>query len=235
MNTRLLHLCLASLAAVTTVSCTLYVIAELSGSPSSTSTTLGDCFNLANNQCGQCIATQCEQPNAQPPVSLKQVCTLDQSGEIVFDVGNCANDPRLANSYCTFSYLDAGAYAPSIDTTGPAESNLKKCIFDNCFNSCSECNVPVPSCGSTVTLVEAGTCGTCLDNAMNRPDAACQGSVFQGACYEDPSSPVAACAASSPQCATRDCSGLSAPGSDVDDAGFAFFTCLWTACASSCQ
>jgi hypothetical protein len=210
------------------------VATQLTGGNSTT--TLGGCFNLPDNQCGQCIAHNCEAPNGSPPVSLAKICALEMYSSVQSNVTACATTPSIGSYQCQDSFLEGGAYAPSIDNVSAAESNLKKCIFDNCFTSCSECLVSVLSCSnSTVSLIEAGTCGTCLDNAMNRPNSPCQMPVLQGACYTDPSSPVSKCAAGTAQCAQRDCSGLSAPPLTTDDAGYALYTCLWQQCQAMCQ
>jgi hypothetical protein len=222
------------------VGCTAFIAAELSSdqgsdSGSDTNTVSSDCFQLVSNQCGSCIESNCEKPNASPPVSLKAVCSLDQYGAIVNTVQSCVQDPRFADYNCQNLFVDGGAYASSIDNAPAAENNLQKCINDNCKSSCSECDVPVPTCEEqTINLAEAGACGTCLDNAMNRPNAQCQTYVLQGACYEDPSGAIGTCAPPSGTCTTPDCSGLKTPDTSLDDAGYAFFSCLWQECQGSC-
>jgi hypothetical protein len=214
--------------------CTLYVAAELSGQQGPGGPQLGDCFNLANNACGQCIASNCENPTVSPPVSLKQVCSFGTSTNLPSTVQSCVADPRFANFYCTSSLTDAGVYAPSISTQGAAENNVKKCINDHCLLSCSTCQVPVPTCGSQSTLLaDAGACGVCLDNAMNTAGSPCQQYVLQGVCFEDNSNPISKCAASG-QCTLADCSGLSSPSTSLDDAGYDFATCMWAQCSGSC-
>jgi hypothetical protein len=214
--------------------CTAFVAAELAGDQSS-GPPLGGCFNLPNNQCGQCIASACEDPNASPPVSLAQICAIDQESTVVYDVTNCADDPRFANYYCSDLYIDGGTYASSIDTPGQAENNLRHCITDNCVDSCSNCGITVPTCGTDTPLPEAGACGVCLDQAMNTAGAPCQKWVLQGGCYEDPSSPIGQCAIPAGQCQSADCSGLSSPNPNLVDAGYALFACLWSQCQGSCS
>jgi len=214
--------------------CTAYVAAELSSIGGDGGTTVGDCFDLPSNQCGLCIASACEKPSASPPVSLKQVCTFGTSTELPGNVMQCANDPRFADQTCQNLFIDGGTYASSITTQGEAENNVEHCISDNCITSCSECNVPVPTCGSTTPLVDAGACGVCLDTAMNHPTSPCQAGVLQGSCYEDSTNPIAQCAIPQGQCTTPDCSGLSSPDPMLDDAGYAFYTCLWQQCQGSC-
>jgi hypothetical protein len=224
--------------------CTAFVAAELSGQQGSSDSDsgtpdsgppLGDCFQLANNQCGQCIESHCEAPNASPPVSLEAVCQQAPNAGLVETVGNCADDPRFANFDCQSLFVDSGVYATSIDTPAAAENNLQKCINDNCIRYCSTCEIPVPTCGNdTIALAEAGACGTCLDNAMNKPSAPCQTWVLQQGCYEDPSNPIAMCAPPSGQCTAADCSGLQSPDPEDDDASAGLYTCLWQECQSSC-
>ena len=219
-----------------TAGCTLYVFSQLSGnSGTSSSNQLGGCFNLANNQCGQCIARQCEVPDASPPVSLAQVCSLDPTGNLTFELPNCVSQPDMTNYQCQSAFLEGGAYSPTIDTQGAAENNLRKCIFDKCLTSCSECLVPVPNCTTgNVPLADASACGACMANAMNPPSSPCQGFVLQGGCYEDPSSPMSKCAVTSAQCGNPDCTGLSSPDPNLIDASYNLFTCLWGACSTVC-
>ncbi len=226
----------SSFALIAGAGCTAFIAAELSGKQGSDAgPPLGDCFQLQNNQCGQCIESSCENPSGSPPVSLAKVCSEDQYASIVTEVGSCVSDPRFANYYCQGLIQDGGAYATSIDTAAAAESNLRKCITDNCVKSCSECNVPVPTCGSaTIELAEAGACGVCLDNAMNRAGSPCQTYVLQEGCYEDTSGAIAKCAPPSGQCATPDCTGLQTPDTNLVDAAAALYTCLWQQCQGSC-
>jgi hypothetical protein len=239
------HLLVGAGTVVVALGCTAFVAAELSGQQASdggntedsgaSDAGLGGCFNLTNNQCGQCIAQACEMPNGSPPVSLAQVCMFPES-ELPQTVANCTSNPDIMSFDCQSSYIEGGAYSPTISSQGAAENNVQKCIFDNCLTSCSQCNVPVPSCGgSTVTLAEAGACGQCLNNAQNVPNAPCQTWVLQGACVEDSDNPASSCAVTAATCGQQDCSGLSSPSSDLDDAGYAFATCLWQHCQGSCQ
>lgn len=227
---------LASLSLALGAGCTAFIAAELSGKQGTDAgSPLGDCFKLAANQCGQCIENSCENPNGSPPVSLATVCSEDQYATIITDLGTCVSDPRFSNYYCENVFQDGGAYAQAIDTPAAAENNLKKCISDNCVKSCSECNVPIPTCGNeTIELAEAGTCGTCIDNAMNRPGSPCQTWVLQQGCYEDTSGAIAKCAPPSGTCATADCTGLQNPDSNLVDAAASLYTCLWQQCQGSC-
>lgn len=225
--------------AFATGGCTAFIAAELSGtqgsSDSDSGPPVGDCFKLEANQCGQCIANACENPSGSPPVSLAKICSDDKYASIITDLASCVSDPRLANYYCENIMTDGGTYAASIDTPAAAENNLQKCVFDNCLTSCSACGIDVPTCGSdTITLAEAGACGTCLDNAMNPAGAPCQTYVLQHGCYESSSGAIAQCAIPSGQCSTSDCSGLSSPDTNLDDASAGLFTCLWQHCQSSC-
>ena len=216
--------------------CTLYVLSQLSGKGGSNNNTeLGGCFQLPNNQCGQCIAQQCEIPDASPPVSLAQVCALDPTGEITIEGANCASQPDITSTDCAELFQEGGAYSPTIGTAGAAENNLRKCIFDRCVPSCSECLVTINGCTGSVPIAEAGACGACLDQAMNAVGSACQPWVLQGGCIEDPSGSIAACAGTGTQCQTSDCSGLSAPDPSLIDAGYALYQCLWTTCSGACQ
>jgi hypothetical protein len=230
-------LALASFAALARVvsGCTLYVAAQLPPVDGSAPVTLGDCFNLTPNQCGQCIANSCENPSGSPPVSLKQVCSLDKYASIISEANGCASDPRLADYNCTAMYVDGGTYASSIADENAAVSNLQHCITDNCRTACSECGAQVPTCGSeTINLPEAGTCGVCLDQAMNPPNSACQPWVLAGGCYES-SSAIGQCAIPAGQCSTADCSGLSNPSTSLVSETLGLYKCLWQQCGSSCQ
>jgi hypothetical protein len=227
-------LVIVSLAA-TGAGCTAFVAAELSGTQGTVTTTLGGCFALADNQCGQCIATSCESPQSTHPVSLKQVCSLDKYNSIVTTVQQCSQDPRLANYNCQEMYIDGGTYASSIADESAATSNLQHCITDNCATACSACGAQVPTCGSeTINLVEAGACGACLNQAMNAPGSTCQPYVIKGGCDEYSGSPIAQCAIPSSSCQAADCSGLKTPSTSLDDAGYALYACLYSACQGTC-
>lgn len=226
---------LAALA-VLTGGCTAFVLSQLPGD-AGTSTQSGGCFALPDNQCSQCIVANCEQPTASPPVSLAKVCSLDQNSysSVVEAVTACAEDPTVANNSCEELFVDGGTYAATIDTQAAAESNLLHCITDHCVTSCSECGVETPSCGNdTVPLADAGACGACLDDAMNRPGSACQSWVLAGGCYSYVGGPIATCAVPSGSCNTPDCSGLSAPSTDDNDAGYGLDDCLWQQCGAVC-
>lgn len=236
MRTKIaLALALTSLAAFGGMRCTLYVATQLPQPEGGVTTTVGDCFDLAANQCGQCIVNSCENPSGSPPVSLKQVCSLNKYASIVYTVQQCTQDPRRANYYCQDMYVDGGTYASSITDESAAVSNLEHCITDNCVPACSECIVPVPTCGSeSVDLPKAGNCGACLDQAMNPPGAACQQWVLKGGCYEDSSGAIAKCAIPAGQCSTADCSGLQNPSSSLVPEAQSLYTCLWQQCSGSC-
>jgi len=243
MNARVVTLVV--LLASGAIGCTAFIAAELSGDQTSPGdggsgsdvSVSNDCFMLPSNQCGACIENSCENPNGSPPVSLKAVCNLDQTGEIVAAVQDCVSAPDFSNTECSEILADAGtAYASSIATAAAADNNLLKCIGQHCATSCSECAPSVPTCQSqSIALSEAGACGVCLDNAMNRPGSPCQSWVLQGGCAdESTSSPVAQCAPPSGQCTPADCSQLQSPSSDYDDAGYGLLSCLWQQCQSSC-
>ncbi|HEY2366646.1 MAG TPA: hypothetical protein VGH87_09680, partial [Polyangiaceae bacterium] len=122
-------------------------------------------------------------------------------------------------------------------TEQAAVNNLKECITRNCTTSCSRCAVEVPTCGSdTVDLLEAGACGTCIDNAINAPGGPCQKYIVgpDDFCSEYPQSTLAKCAVPSGSCQTADCSEIQSPSSNTTDAGVAFYSCLWANCGSSC-
>ncbi len=216
--------------------CTAYVLGNLPEMDGSAPTTVGDCFKLTANQCGQCIENSCENPTGSPPVSLKAVCNLDPYALIIGNAQQCSADPRKANYSCQEMYIDGGTYASSIADKNAAESNLQHCITDNCKTSCSECDIPVPTCQSeTIHLPEAGTCGTCLDQAMNPPNSPCQSWVLKGGCYEDSSGAIARCAVPSGTCSTKDCSGLSNPSTSLVPETLGLYQCLWGQCQASCQ
>jgi hypothetical protein len=216
------------------VGCTAFIAASLSGTSGTVQKYVGGCFKLADDTCGQCIA-QCEDPNGSPPVSLEQVCALNQYATIISSAQDCSKDPSFSSYSCEDMYVDGGTYAATIDDESAAVNNLKHCITDKCKPSCSPCQVPVPTCGNdTVSLVEAGACGACLDQAMNQPGSKCQPYVLQGTCYESSSTAPAQCAIPAGSCQSADCSDLSSPPSNLSDAGFAFYSCLWQECASSC-
>ena len=216
--------------------CTLYVFTQLNGKGGSNNTTTGGCFNLPTNQCGKCIAQQCEVPDGSPPVSLAQVCSFDPNAGVVTNTTACANQPDIFSNDCTSVFQEGGAYSPTIDSQGAAENNLKKCITDKCVPSCTECLVNINTCGGagTVAMADAGTCGACLDQAMNVAGSNCQQWVLQGGCVEDPFGAIAKCAGTGTQCQIPDCTGLSAPDVNLIDAGYALYQCLWGACSSVC-
>ncbi len=225
--------------------CTAFIAAELSsdqggsndGGTGSETSVSNDCFMLPQNQCGSCIESSCENPNGSPPVSLKAVCNLDQTGELVETVQDCVSDPTFSNTDCYELLADAGTtYAASIGSAAAADNNLQKCISQHCAPSCSACEPRVPTCSSqSIALSEAGACGVCLDNAMNPPNAPCQTWVLQGGCAdESTSSPIAECAPPTGQCTPADCSNLQAPSTDYDDAGYGLLSCLWQQCQGSC-
>jgi hypothetical protein len=235
------HLALALVASTFTalggvsISCTAWVASQLPQPEGGIQQTLGDCFDLTPNQCSNCIVGACENASGDPPVSLKQVCTLGSNTVLIETVQQCTADPRKANYECDSMYIDGGTYASSIDTSGAAASNLQHCITDNCRTSCSACNVPVPTCASeTVDLVDAGACGACLANAMNLPNSKCQSWVLQGGCYEDSSGEIATCAIQKGQCNSADCSGLQNPSSSLTTQTAGLYQCLWQECSASC-
>ena len=224
------HVALAAIALVG-VGCTAFVAANLAGTNGTTQNYVGGCFNLADTTCGECIANNCEDPNnTTQPVSLEKVCSLDQYATIISEAQDCSKNSSINNYNCTDLFVDGGTYATSIADEQAAVNNVKQCITKKCATSCSRCAVEVPTCGSsTIDLLEAGTCGTCIDNAMNAPGSPCQQWV-QSACSEYSSGAVATCTIPSGSCQTADCSKLSSPSTNLDDAGYAFYTCLWSQC-----
>lgn len=230
------HLALSVIAMVG-AGCTAFVAANLSNTNGTVQHTVGGCFNLADTTCGECIANNCEDPNnATQPVSLQKVCSWDYSS-VKSAAQDCSQNSSINNYNCAEMFIDGGTYATSIDTQQAAENNLRHCITDHCLTSCSRCAVQVPTCGSTtVDLLEAGTCGTCIDQAMNAPGSPCQKYVISqdSVCTEYSSGSVATCAIPSGSCQTADCSDLSSPPANITDAGYAFYSCLWSQCGSQC-
>ena len=212
--------------------CTAFVAAELSGDNSSPQNqTVGNCFNLPNNQCGACIAQNCEDPNGDPPISLAAVCSF--SSPDTYTIQECATDPTVGYpDNCSSLFKDGGTYAPSITQQSAAENNVKLCVRDRCMPSCRTCAPDVPYCGSdSVPLADAGACGTCLYNAMSAPGGTCQSQLIQSdfGCDSYFQGVISACAtpAGDSTCIAPDCTGLSTP-----DAGLQ--ACLWQACQGSC-
>jgi hypothetical protein len=213
-------------------SCTAFVAANLADTNGNVVKSLGGCFQLTDNTCGECIANNCENPSASPPVSLAKVCSLEQYSSLALNAGECSQNPVPGSYQCENVFVDGGSYASTIDTPSAAENNAAKCITDNCFTSCSWCAPAVPTCESdTVTLLEAGACGTCIHNAMNLPNSECQPYVLAGGCTN---SAIAACATPTGSCGAFDCSGLSAPNTNLDDAGYGLLACLWGKCQGQC-
>lgn len=212
--------------------CTAFVAAELSGDQGS-GPAIGSCFQLPDNQCGSCIATQCEQPDQTPPVSLAQVCSIGGS-DLPYTVQECANNPSVAvyyDDYCSQLFQDGGTYASGIDTLATAENNVELCIRDQCETSCRTCSTPVTVCNSDTTpLEDAGGCGACLYNAMSQPGAQCQGYLIANtySCGEI-STELSNCATptGSSSCVSPDCTGLW-------EAGIPLSGCLHSACGSAC-
>jgi hypothetical protein len=221
--------------------CTAFVASQLSGDSSDGGTTQigASCFGITDNQCGECIASNCEDPNATQPVSLAKVCSLLSADPIMLAVSECTKAPGLDNYECGYMYSDGGTYASSIDTPSAAVNNVEHCITDHCVTSCSQCNVQVHTCGSdTVLLADAGTCGQCLDQAMNLTNGVCQSAAlaqsdFGAACSEG-AGDIAQCAIAPGQCETPDCSAISSP-TTTDPAVQDLYSCLWQNCASSCE
>jgi hypothetical protein len=213
-------------------SCTAFVAANLSGTNGNVVKSLGGCFNLTDNSCGECIANNCENPNGSPPVSLAKVCSLNQYSSLALNTGECVQNPTPESYQCGNVFVDGGSYASSIDTSSAAENNAAKCITDNCFTSCNWCAPQVPTCESdTVPLLEAGACGVCLHNAMNLPNSPCQQYVLAGGCG---TGAIGACATPTGSCGAFDCSGLSAPDTNLEDAGYGLVSCLWGECQGQC-
>ena len=213
-------------------SCTAFVAANLSSTNGTVVKSLGGCFQLQDNTCGECIANNCENPNGSPPVSLQKVCSLDQYSSLALNVQECVQDPVSGSYQCENVFVDGGTYASVIDTSSAAENNVAKCITDNCFTSCNWCMPQVPTCESdTVTLQEAGACGTCMHNAMNLAGSPCQQYVLAGGCT---TTAIGACATPTGSCGAFDCSGLSAPNKNMDDAGYGLLACLWSQCQAQC-
>ncbi len=211
------------------VGCTAFVAANLSGTNGTVDKSIGGCFKLADTTCGECIANNCENPDdPTQPVSLEKVCSLDQTASIIDEAQTCSASASIDDYNCTDLFVDGGTYASSIDDESAAVNNVKQCITQKCATSCSRCVVQVPTCGSdTIDLTEAGTCGNCIDQAMNAPGSACQPFVLQGECSTYPSSPIATCAVPSGSCQTSDCTTLAAADAGLNG-------CLWGQCGSSC-
>jgi hypothetical protein len=214
--------------------CTAFIAANLSNSNGTIQNKVGGCFNLDDTTCGECIANNCEDPsNTTQPVSLQKVCQLNQYATIISATQACSKSASVEDYNCQAMYIDGGTYSTSIDTEQAAVNNLKQCITQKCTTSCSRCAVNVPTCGNdTIDLLEAGTCGTCIDQAMNQPGSVCQKYILgsNGLCSESSSGFVAQCAIPSGSCQSADCSNLSSPSTNLTDAGYAYVTCLWGQC-----
>jgi len=217
--------------------CTAVIAAGLNDTNGTVQNHVGGCFNLEDTTCGECIANNCDDPdNPTKPVSLQKVCAANQYASIIGYAQDCSKSSSVENYNCSSMFVDGGTYATSIDNEQAAVNNVKKCITDHCIPSCSRCAVNVPTCGSdTIDLVEAGTCGTCLDNAMNQPNSDCQPYILgsNGVCSESSSGAVAQCAIPAGSCQSADCSDLSSPSTNLSDAGYAFYQCLWNHCGPS--
>ncbi|HEY1954991.1 MAG TPA: hypothetical protein VGH28_05250 [Polyangiaceae bacterium] len=223
--------------------CTAFVASQLSGDSSDGGTTQigAGCFHITDNQCGECIASNCEDPNAKPPVSLAKVCSLASADPIMLSVQECTAAPGLDNYECGYMYADASTgYASTIDMLSAAVNNVQHCITDHCATSCSQCNVQVPTCGSdTVLLADAGACGQCIDQAINQTGGVCQSQAladteFGSAACTEGADAISKCAIAPGQCQTPDCSGISSP-TTTDSALQSLYSCLWQYCASSCE
>lgn len=224
------HVALGAFAAAALVGCTAFVAVNLSDTNGTVQHYVGGCFKLPDTTCGECIANNCENPDdPQKPVSLQKVCALDPYASVISNAQGCAQDPSVDSYQCTDVFLTGGAYASSIDDESAAVNNVKKCITDNCTASCSRCEVQVPTCGNdTIDLLEAGTCGSCIDQAMNQPGGPCQSFILAGnSCYTYQSGAIATCAVPSGSCEAPDCGAL-----ENADAGIN--ACLWANCGSSC-
>jgi hypothetical protein len=225
-----IHITLGAIVAAGLVGCTAFVAANLSSTNGTTVHYVGGCFKLQDTTCGQCIANNCENPNdPQRPVSLEKVCQLDQTAIVISDTQSCSQDPSVSSYECNALFVDGGTYAASIADESAAVNNLKKCITDNCVPSCSRCEVQVPTCGSdTIDLLEAGACGSCIDQAMNQPGGNCQAAMLQNdSCYTYQGGAIATCAVPSGSCQQPDCNVLA-----TADAGLN--ACLWQQCGSQC-
>lgn len=230
---RRFHVALGAIAATALVGCTAFIAANLSGTSGTVQHFVGGCFKLQDTTCGECIANNCENPNdPTKPVSLEKVCQLDQYAPVISDSQSCAQDPSVGSYQCTDLFVSGGTYATSIGDESAAVNNLKKCITDNCKTSCSRCEVQVPTCGSdSIDLTEAGACGTCIDQAMNVPNAPCQAIMLKDpslTCDNYQGGPIGQCAVPSGSCQTADCTVLASA-----DAGLQY--CLWSQCGSTCQ
>jgi len=227
---RRFHVALGAIAAAALVGCTAFVAANLSGTSGTVQHYVGGCFKLEDTTCAECIANNCENPDdPSKPVSLQKVCQLDQYATVIGDTQECVKNPSVDSYYCNDLFVSGGTYATSIDDESAAVNNVKKCITDNCTASCSRCVVQVPTCGNdTVDLLEAGSCGTCIDQVMNQPGGACQSFILQGdSCYTYQGGPIAACAVPSGSCETPDCGALQAADAGIN-------ACLWANCGSTC-
>ena len=212
--------------------CSAFVASQLSGKQGSPANQkVGGCYNLPNNQCGACIAQNCEDPNGSPPVSLAAVCSF-QSPD-TYTVQDCANDSTVGYAdNCSLLFKDGGTYASSLTQQSAAENNVRLCVRDRCMTSCRTCAPDVPYCNTDSTpLADAGACGACLNAAMNLPNSPCQAPLVQSdfGCESYIQTDIAACATpvGDTTCISPDCSGLQS-----QDAGV--LGCLWQQCASSC-